>query len=151
MSVIKENFSNPVIAEVGVFEGALSFNAFVKYNPKKLILIDLYAQYHGNISHASLKALDDRYNRVSKKANSYPNTTLLRSTLKDLESENYVSKSGFPIDNIYVDDDHSYDAALSDLEISSKLLSDKGLIIVDDYLPGVDEYGIIKAVNAFLC
>ena len=149
-SVIKSSFSNPVIAEVGVFEGDLSFSTLLRCNPSELLLIDPYAIYEGNKNDETQKSQDRRYENLLLKAKNHSNITVLRSSLSSLHHENYFSTRNLLVDVFYIDGDHSFEGALSDLEVSAKYLSPKGLIVIDDYFIGNPHYGIIKAVNLFL-
>ena len=147
VKVIKENFKNPSIMEVGVFEGDLSFYVFSKLNFKILTLLDPYILYEGNKSNTTLKDLDERYERVKKKFNGINNTDLLRINLNDFVSNPKYNNSSY--DFIYIDGDHSFEGAYLDLKNAEKILNKKGIIAIDDY-GDISCYGITKAVNKFL-
>lgn len=49
---------------------------------------------------------------------------------------------------IFIDGDHKYESARSDIEICSKLLSRNGIMAVHDYSRGFP--GVYQAVNEFL-
>ena len=121
--------------------------------PSKLTLLDPYELYPSNINNTTIEDLDLRYNRVLGKAE----ISLYRSRKKYfswLSSPGCIDDTFFDV--IYIDGDHTYNGCLSDLNRSLPLLSDRGLLIIDDYLPlyaeDTDqlEYGIIHAVSDFL-
>ena len=95
-----------------------------------------------------------RYNRVLGKARNFPFIEVVRNTLEVFSSPGCIDDTFFDV--IYIDGDHTYNGCLSDLNRSLPLLSDRGLLIIDDYLPlyaeDTDqlEYGIIHAVSDFL-
>ena len=147
LKVIKENFKNPSILEVGVFEGDLSFYVFSKLPFKTLTLIDPYKLYEGNSSSTSIKDLDSRYERVQNRFKKINNSYLLRVTLDEFINNPKNRKAFY--DFIYIDGDHSFEGAYLDLKNAEKILSKNGIIAIDDYYD-TRQYGITKAVNKFL-
>ena len=48
--LLKDNFINPSIMEIGVYEGDFSWEVLRKSRPKSLVLVDPYKHYHLNIN-----------------------------------------------------------------------------------------------------
>ena len=145
-SIIMDNFKKPSIIEIGVFEGDLSYYVFSKLHYESLTLIDPYMIYEGNKDHTEIEELNARYKRVLNLFKKVKNANLCRTTLDEFVNKIYKKKS---YDFIYIDGDHSFEGAYSDLINSEKILNRKGLIVLDDYAD-VSSYGITKAVNKFL-
>ena len=103
--------------------------------------------YHGNVD-TDKSVLESRYLRVKAKADSLNCVTLYRGTLEDFINSSVLDSPN--VDVVYIDGDHSFEGAYADLMNSTKILSGKCMIIVDDYGVIGHGYGITRAVNAFL-
>jgi hypothetical protein len=120
------------IAEVGVQEGL--FNEFINdtLNPKELYAIDIDITQYTN-----------------------------RTTIKDniiainKPSQNIIAEdfSGL-LDMVYLDADHSYDAAKKDIEVLKDLINPGGYFVFNDFtMFSVHEmlfYGVARAVTEFI-
>lgn len=120
------------IAEVGVQEGF--FNEIINdtFNPKELYAIDIdITQYT---------------NRTKIKDNVIATSKL---------SQNIVASdfSG-PLDMVYLDADHSYDAVKTDIQVLKDLIKPGGLFIFNDFtMFSIHEmllYGVARAVTEFV-
>jgi SAM-dependent methyltransferase len=120
------------IAEVGVQEGF--FNEFINdtFNPKELYAIDIdITQY------TSRTIIKDNVIPINK-----PSQNILAS---DFSSQ---------LDLVYLDADHSYDAAKKDIEILKDIIKPGGLFVFNDFtMFSVHEmlfYGVARAVTEFI-
>jgi len=55
-----------------------------------------------------------------------------------------------PVRIFYIDGDHSYEGTLTDLRLAETILSDEGIMFLDDYVNPRYGPAIVKAVNTFL-
>lgn len=59
-------------------------------------------------------------------------------------------EEGNMYDYIYIDGDHLYNGVRKDLELSHMLLATKGVMVVDDCVPGHGLFGVYEAVEDFM-
>ena len=71
------------------------------------------------------------------------NVTLVNYDSMHYDYSNYINK----FDVIYVDGNHSYEGATSDITNSFKLLKDSGFIFIDDFINPT--FGVASAVNNY--
>lgn len=73
-----------------------------------------------------------------------------RVTFVQADSRTYLKSLQGPFNYIYIDGDHDYDAVIQDLRNSEKLLSQNGIMVVDDCDPDHIHFGVAKAVKEFI-
>lgn len=146
-----------VVAEIGVAEGDFSEQIWISTSPARLHLIDPWvhqsrAEYVGDISNiddhghdAKMRKVLDRFSEPIDQGK----IVVHRAFSGDIAPE-------FPdeyFDWIYVDGDHSYDGALTDLEAFLPKLKPDGMILGHDFctLPGYKAMGVgvVEAVGEF--
>jgi hypothetical protein len=120
------------VAEVGVQEGL--FNEFINntLQPKELYAIDIdITQYT---------------NRTMIK----DNVVLINKPSQDIT----VSDFSGPLDMLYLDADHSYDAVKKDIDVLKNMVKPKGLFVFNDFtMFSIHEmllYGVARAVTEFI-
>ncbi len=125
--------ANPVIAELGVFDGDYSERIFAICNPKELVLIDYWGDGNivsgnengDNIRHITGAKL---YANVVAKLGDKPNVKIFKDwTSKILQfPDNYF-------DMVYIDANHEYDGVSKDLEYCMAKVKHGGWIMGHDY------------------
>lgn len=115
--------------EVGFCYG-YSALAFLENSPGKLISIDMrnYPDTHKRIKDAGH---GDRLELVMGDSS---------EKLRELRGQEF--------DWIYIDGDHTYEGAKKDILAALPLLSDRGVIVMDDYFAGDDEFGVYGVIQA---
>ena len=95
--------------------------------------------------------IDEESRKVSNLIKTiYPNDHQdVEITIGDSKNTNPFESNG-PFRMFYVDGDHKYESALNDLIIASKVLSDKGVIFIDDYENPRYGKDVTRAINYFL-
>lgn len=137
------------IMEVGVAAGDFAEIMLEECDPKILYLVDYYNQ-------------PDFYKKLNPERYT-PKTNLefVQNRFKDYlyveilvgDSRDILPNINKYFDFIYIDADHTFEGANTDLYNSVKLLKPNGIIGFNDYIkfsPYGDEYGIIEAVHTFL-
>ncbi|MGZ3945443.1 MAG: class I SAM-dependent methyltransferase [Mucilaginibacter sp.] len=135
---------NAVTAEIGVDHG--DFSELIKgiTSPKKMHLIDAWADE--NRYHGGLKTLvEDKFKEEIANGKVELNVGFSTSVLP-----------GFPdyyFDWVYLDTDHSYETTKAELAILKSKVKTGGIIAGHDYIIGNwitgQRYGVIEAVNEF--
>lgn len=133
-----------VSAEIGVDHGDFSELIFKTTSPKKLHLIDAWAdenRYHGGLKNL----VEDKFK--NEIASNIVNLNVGFST---------TMLSVFPdyyFDWVYLDTDHSYETTKAELAILKSKVKPGGVIAGHDYIMGNwitwQRYGVIEAVNEF--
>ena len=143
-------------AEIGVFTGLFSEVLVEIIQPKKLFLVDPWAQMHGELypnwgaytAHRRLPTLAAK--EVVKLRAHYMNT---ECTIVESLSIDWLNTFKRPfLDWVYLDASHKYDAVMADLhKISSRMLPG-GLILGDDCWPESDKLsrGVATALHDFI-
>lgn len=134
-----------IIAELGVFEGNFSKEIYSICEPVKLFLVDLFEGIHrsGDKDGINFKTIDlsQSYNHLRTFFNT-KNVEIIKSNtetfLKNLDDN--------CLDVVYIDADHSYNAVLTDLNMSIKKVKQNGLICGHDYVKNTEAE---QAVNDF--
>lgn len=135
---------NAVVAEIGVDEGNFSKSIMQLAKPKKLHLVDLWADIvmYGKDKEIGVKKL-------------------FKKEIENGEVEIHIGYStdvvdSFPnayFDWVYIDTDHSYETTKSELEKYASKVKKDGLIcghdFVQGYWEGMVRYGVIEAVYEF--
>jgi len=147
---------NSICAEIGVHRG-INAEKIMKYNPKKLYLIDCwdcqkeYLKEKNVIVHshagASVEKQSRWYEEVKEKFNTYDSVEVIREY-----SNNVVNRfQDKYFDLIYIDGLHDYSSVLEDVTLWSGKIKDNGFILCDDYEENNERgYGVIPAVTEFL-
>jgi hypothetical protein len=135
---------NGVVAEIGVDHGDFSELILKLSAPKKLHLIDAWAddgRYHRGLKNI----VEDKFKKEI--TNGTLNLDIGFSTTVLL---NFPDKY---FDWVYLDTDHSYQTTKAELAILKSKIKEGGIIAGHDYIIGnwVDgnRYGVIEAVNEF--
>ena len=149
-SVLKYIPKNSSYLEIGVLAGDYTQEVINEIKPRDIVLIDTFdcddsvftQKLPRFTAQSHLQFVTDRF---SSKADIKIIKGLSFDTLPTLERT---------FDYIYIDADHTYEAVLSDINQSVKLLRPGGLIGLNDYIMWdylVDfQYGVVQAVNEFL-
>lgn len=143
-------------AEVGVHLGDFSNWIIDIAKPKKIHLIDPWKlfdsddyseSWYGN--RVDQKTMDERHNKVCARFKSQIET----GKVNVIRNESRIALESLPdecLDFIYIDGDHTYEGAKSDLEIALRKIKIGGVITGDDYGPGSWwEGGVKRAVDEF--
>jgi len=135
---------NAVSAEIGVDHGDFSQLILKTTSPKKLHLIDAWAdenRYHGGLKDLVENKFKKEIAGGTVALNVGFSTTVL---------------AGFPdyyFDWVYLDTDHSYQTTKAELAILKSKVKPGGIIAGHDYIIGNwitgQRYGVIEAVNEF--
>lgn len=146
------------IMEVGVSAGDFAEHMYNNLNPNALYLVDTWEQSdsifqrgENNLRFKEGENLDFITNRFVNK-----NVTILSGRSQDVLPRIIEEESNrhFNFDLIYIDAGHSYEEVSQDIKNSVKLLNERGVIVVNDYVfigdPKYPAYGVIQAVNDFL-
>ena len=149
--LIKQTIPYPKYgAEIGVAFGSNSFNLLNNFNNLNLYSIDPYIRYSDQDKMSDLVEDvkgDQLYDFVSKRLkNKFADRSIfIRGTSKELDEE----PDEF-FDFIYIDGDHTYEGANTDLINTFSKIKKNGILSGDDY--GVFEdigFGVRKAVDEF--
>lgn len=127
-------------AEIGVRYGRYS-KIMCQKNPNLLLYcIDGWHPYDGGKYHKNKQ--DRIYSRAVKTLQPF-NTKIIRKksldALGDIEDES--------LDFVYIDADHTFDAAMMDIICWSAKVRSNGIVAVHDYYSG--EKGVMNAVDAY--
>jgi hypothetical protein len=141
------NISNPIISEVGVYQGYYSEKLVNIFNPSKFYLIDTF---NVDDSWTNKFTKDNHLDYVQQKFKSYNNIEIIQALswdgLSKLEN-NYL-------DFIYIDAGHAYEHVKSDINICINKIKSGGIIQFNDYTNySICEkftYGVFDAVNEFI-
>ncbi len=144
-------------AEVGAWKGDFSAQVLKQSKPKLLYLIDPWAHrddpsyerawYGGRVTgQAGMDAIyQSVLERFEKQARRGQVVILRKSSVEAAES-----LADRPLDWVYIDGDHTYEAVKADLEAFRRVIRPGGVIAGDDY--GVEGWwsnGVTKAVDEF--
>ncbi len=133
-------------AEIGVYKGDYAKSLLNQMPDLELYLVDLWKhQDSGYIDGAN--AADDifepMYQMVTAMFKDKPNVKILR--MSSVEALDRIP-DGY-LDFVYIDANHSYEAAKADINNWAKKVRSKGFVCGDDY--GFAHPGVIQAVNEF--
>ena len=140
-----------ICAEIGVWEGDYSAEILDAVNPTSLVLIDpwQFMPQHPESIYGGAEAdgqdyMDRIHQNVTERFSGDPRVTILRETSTDAASR---FEDGH-FDWIYLDADHSYEAAKADLAAWAPKIRPGGYLAGDDYVDGGWWNGGVKqAVN----
>jgi hypothetical protein len=144
-------------AEVGTWKGDFSAQILKQSKPKLLYLIDPWAHrddpgyegawYGGRVAgQAGMDAIHRSVQERFEKQVRRGQVVILRKS--SLEAA--ASLADQPLDWVYIDGDHTYEAVKADLEAFRRVVRPGGVIAGDDY--GVEGWwsdGVTKAVDEF--
>lgn len=146
------------IMEVGVSAGDFAEHMYNNLSPNALYLVDTWEQSdsifqrgENNLRFKEGENLDFVTRRFADK-----NVTILNGKSQDVLPHIIKEKANrdFDFDLIYIDAGHSYNEVTQDISNAVKLLNERGVIVVNDYVfigdPKYPPYGVIQAVNDFL-
>lgn len=122
--------------ETGFASGRSAVTTLVSANPIKLVSIDLSLDYCGARKHAeSLLEV-------------FKNLTIREGNSGEILTEEFFQKE-FPggIDYAFVDGDHSYEGALTDVSHIYAKLNPNGYMIIDDFESGPPNGAVLEGVN----
>jgi len=142
-------------AEIGVFRGHFSEYLLHFLSPRKMYLVDPWMRggerfpwadaYTNNGALPTKVAFEEAKLRAA-----------LRPATETVFIESYfpacASLIREPLDWIYLDSTHAFDATLSELQVADRLLAPGGVILGDDWTPdrANRHHGVFRAVNAFV-
>ena len=134
-------------AEIGVYKGDNAKEILDFLNIEHLVLVDLWKGFDDYLSGCSVaddSTFENHYKEVKNKFSNNPKVRIIKdhsvNAAKMFDNEYF--------DFVYIDAEHSYEAALEDLEAWYPKLKKFGVMCGDDYgnLIGL---GIIEAVSEF--
>ena len=134
--------------EIGVLCGDYSEQVIKRKNPSSAILLDAYGQFdYSKVDSRITK--DTHLDFVKNRFLAYDNVEILNG-----RSEKVLPIINRKFDYIYIDANHSYEFVLKDLINSHSMLSEDGIIGLNDYMAighnDGEDYEVIYAVNEFL-
>lgn len=150
--IIRNNFNKKKIdiAEIGVFEGKITFHLLNKLNNiENYYCIDsweLYDEYKESLYSDKWKNFDWNliYKNFIENSKKFDNIIIYR--MKSLEAvKKFKDKS---LDFIFIDGNHSYEYTKNDIINWRKKLKDGGVLAGHDYRN--DKYGVKKAVDELI-
>ena len=128
---VKQRQFKNVCLEIG-FDSGSSALAFLRACPEAVLMsVDIQDSLKG-VELIANSEVKDRHSFIHADSRIY---------LKGLQG---------PFEYIYIDGDHDYDVALQDLKNCAGLLSEHGVMVVDDCDPGHQHFGVNKAVTEFI-
>jgi predicted O-methyltransferase YrrM len=130
-----------VVAEIGVAGGHFTKQILATWPTcSRLFVIDCWGPFDGN--HLTIDDQEQRFRQVTKDFSDHSNVTIVRQ-YSHLTAASMPDES---IDFIYLDADHSYAAALLDLQSWLPKLKKQGIMAGHDYYAGC---GVKPAVDEF--
>jgi hypothetical protein len=145
------------IMEVGVSAGDFAEHMYNTIKPQVLYLVDTWEQSDSIFQRGQDNLRFKEGENLAFVQNRFPynNVEILKGTSQEVLP--HVIKDNnrqFKFDLIYLDAGHSYEEVMQDINNSVQLLSDRGVLVINDYVyigdPKYPPYGVIKAVNEFL-
>jgi hypothetical protein len=131
--------------EIGVFLGQFSEHILKIAKPKKLYLVDpwdidrSWPEGTPNKEWRTSEQMNDLALRVKTKFSKKKNVKICRMKSNDFFK---TIPEDLRFDFIYVDGDHSYDGTLSDIQHAWLFIKPNGIIIIDDFNPNINYWGI---------
>jgi predicted O-methyltransferase YrrM len=138
-------------AEIGVWRGYFSVEILQKTRVKKLYLVDAWKpqpSYNDPLTDTDHEAnLAETKHHLRGMGNRWE---IVRGTSTEVAAND---KTIPPLDWVYIDADHSYEACLADLLAWEKRLKPDGILMGHDFTDNEQakkwNFGVIKAVNDF--
>lgn len=131
--------------EIGVREGDSLKAVLDAYMPKWVFLCDTWGSSYGGTGRGDNIHI---VNIITK----YPNSQMTIWNFLDGRSEEYLPiliKHGRKFDLITVDGDHSYNGAMSDLQMAWQLLAKNGILVFDDVIHPNHKY-LRECIESFI-
>lgn len=142
------------VAEFGVAAGDYSNAILNTVKPKSLYLIDLFDQSDLRLARPN-KALrymeGENLQFIVNKFKNHPEVIVLQSDSRTAMPD--MISQGIKFDLVYLDTEHDFDLACTELEYATELINENGIIAINDYTHIDDngrKYGIIESTNKFL-
>lgn len=161
---------NPTIVEIGVCKGINLENLINSLNPKSTVLVDQwipYSPFKDALPNSELynagskyfggpvddpKTYENLYELCKNKFLKNSNNIIIRKD--SISAADELNKLKIKFDFVYIDGGHLYDEVLNDLKNYEKLLSNNGMIMLDDFVNSeegkMQNLGVVEAVNTFL-
>ena len=141
---------NAIAVEVGVQGGGFAAYMLKKTNPKQLFLIDCWVYQDPNIyddeeANVSNDLQENLYQETKQRFANDSRVTVLRDFSKNAVSQ-FADES---LDWVYIDANHSYDAAKEDIDLWWPKIKRGGILSGHDYAVR-PFFGVVQAVNEFL-
>ena len=147
--IIKKFYPNPILAELGVFQGN-GIEFLLTCNPNKIIGIDLWK---GDGKIATTDGLPDHimqeyYELVCNKFKNDSRVEIIRDRTST-SAKNYPNNY---FDFVFIDGDHTYNGTFEDIINWYPKVKHGGIISGHDYFQHTSSYkfGVIEAVNDFV-
>ena len=141
--LLKQLPKQGMVAEIGVNEGDFSEKIISICQPKKLVLIDVWAsrRYHGGL-----------FDKVKARfAHQIQNQQI--EIIRDLSFGAIAQCPDQYFDWVYLDTDHTYNTTRRELELLRSKMKPGGIIAGHDYIMGNwnagYRYGVVEAVREF--
>ena len=154
---VKKLPRNAVAAEVGVLRGGFSEMILEHATPKEFHMVDCWKHQTGNYvadpSNLKQHEMDEMYREVCEKFNDYENKN---GVVADVHIHREFSRDAVKIfddhyfDWVYIDADHTYDAACMDLKWWWPKVKPGGVLAGHDYHAKVAWVEVKRAVDEFL-
>jgi hypothetical protein len=142
---------SPRILEIGVLAGDYSAKIidFLSGDIKRYLMVDLFNQPDWFNSDSPRFDWDGNLSFVKNRFEKHKFVDIIQG-----DSRLILSGIQDEFDYIYIDADHSYEYVAWELEVSSNLCSESGIIGLNDYIMQDyftnEPYGVVQAVNEFL-
>lgn len=134
--------------EVGTYAGRFA-KFLAEHNPtSKLYVVDAWEIYPGYEDITTKEEMDIVFADAKNRLAPYPNVQFIR----DWSNQAVRRFADESLDYVYIDANHSYEAAKEDLAIWSKKVKKGGIISGHDYINGHRgiTFGVKQAVNEFV-
>ncbi len=140
--------------EIGVWKGDFSVRLLRATKPRRFVAIDPWRfapehpdRLYGGVIAADQAQMDGIFMSVCQRLSAFPGVQILRGPSVEM-MERLPDKS---LDWIYIDGDHSTDAALADLRLAWRKVRPDGLIMADDcdWQPH-NNFPVLQAVKQFV-
>jgi hypothetical protein len=148
------------VLEIGVAAGDYSEHILSLLNPEYIYLVDTFAQRDPELARPGLtprffegEGLDFVKNRLSKYSQVVCMQGRSQDVLPKIIEQNKSLDNKIKFDMIYIDASHKYEDFCQDLINSITLLSDDGIIAINDYVDSDSNgvpYGVVDGTNRFL-
>jgi len=146
---VKETFTVPIVGcEVGVFRGKHSEQMLTTMpNLKRLYLVDPYTLYEGytDFETPTTQLLSDAEQEAHKRLEPFKDRVIW---IRKKFDKKHIPE---PLDFIYIDGQHTYEAVANDIWNSICLVKSGGIIAGHDYYPAGHylnaKFGVGKAVR----
>jgi predicted O-methyltransferase YrrM len=129
-----EEFKIRNILEIGVHRGKSAILFLLGTHVCKVVVIDLFENQFANLDRSGSGSLQEFKMNLSKFRIDLSKLSIISADSTRLDEKQIRENLKDSFDIAHIDGGHSKEVVMSDLLISSKLLSPHGVIIVDDFL-----------------